>query len=276
MDADIVVRRDRLGRKAKDLIIYPDADVSEPEIDENEDFQLETGLTSESDTDNSEEEPGDCVPSTSRTKKSKTALKWEKRDIGVLDLKFDVTETTPDTVETPVAYFSKYFRNSMFSYITMQTNIYAQQKSSSFSTTSDEVKRYVGILIKMGVYGLPRYRLFWSEDCRVPAVSDVMTRNRFFDLNKYIHFANNEEQVLNREDPRYDRLFKIRPLLEFIRRTCLQFAPQQRQSVDEQIIPFKGKTSLKQYLPKKPRKWGFKVSHLKFLLILQLIKSSAV
>ncbi|XP_047122911.1 piggyBac transposable element-derived protein 3-like [Hydra vulgaris] len=30
-------------------------------------------------------------------------------------------------------------------------------------------------------------------------------------------------------------------------------------SVDEQIIPFKGKSSLKQYNPKKPKKWGYKV-----------------
>ena len=167
---------------------------------------------------------------------------------------------TPDAIECPVAYLHKYFITSMFSYITLQTSIYAVQNASSFTTTSDEIQRYVGILIKMGVYGLPRYRLFWSDDCRVPAVADVMSRNRFFELNKFIHFANNEEQITNREDPRHDRMFKIRPLLEFIRRTCLKFTPQQRQSVDEQIIPFKGKTALKQYLPKKPRKWGFKVS----------------
>lgn len=29
--------------------------------------------------------------------------------------------------------------------------------------------------------------------------------------------------------------------------------------VDEQIVPFKGKSSLKQYNPKKPHKWGYKV-----------------
>ena len=30
-------------------------------------------------------------------------------------------------------------------------------------------------------------------------------------------------------------------------------------SVHEQIIPFKGKSSLRSYLPTKPKKWGFKV-----------------
>ena len=35
--------------------------------------------------------------------------------------------------------------------------------------------------------------------------------------------------------------------------------PETHQSVDEQIIPFKGKHSLKRYLPKKPHKWGYKL-----------------
>ena len=35
--------------------------------------------------------------------------------------------------------------------------------------------------------------------------------------------------------------------------------PDERQCVDEQMISFKGRSSLKQYLKKKPKKWGFKV-----------------
>lgn len=46
MDADIVVRRDRLGRKAKELIVYPDADVSEPEIDDQDTFNRAVTLSS--------------------------------------------------------------------------------------------------------------------------------------------------------------------------------------------------------------------------------------
>ena len=29
-------------------------------------------------------------------------------------------------------------------------------------------------------------------------------------------------------------------------------------SIDEQVIPFKGKHNLKRYLPKNPKKWGYK------------------
>ena len=34
---------------------------------------------------------------------------------------------------------------------------------------------------------------------------------------------------------------------------------EQNLSVDEQMIPVKGRHGLKQYLPKKPHKWGYKV-----------------
>ena len=28
--------------------------------------------------------------------------------------------------------------------------------------------------------------------------------------------------------------------------------------IDEQVVPFKGRSSLKQYNPQKPKKWGYK------------------
>lgn len=35
--------------------------------------------------------------------------------------------------------------------------------------------------------------------------------------------------------------------------------PEERHSVDEQMIAFKGRSHLKQYVRNKPHKWGFKV-----------------
>ncbi|KAL3183150.1 hypothetical protein MRX96_006920 [Rhipicephalus microplus] len=36
-------------------------------------------------------------------------------------------------------------------------------------------------------------------------------------------------------------------------------APEEWQSVDEQIIPFKGRSPLKQCMKSKPHNWGYKV-----------------
>lgn len=54
-------------------------------------------------------------------------------------------------------------------------------------------------------------------------------------------------------------LNKVRPLLNMLREACLKVEPEEKMSNDEQIIPFKGKNKLKQYIPKKPKKWGIKV-----------------
>ena len=35
--------------------------------------------------------------------------------------------------------------------------------------------------------------------------------------------------------------------------------PETHVAVDEQVVPFKGASSLKRYLPKKPKKWGYKL-----------------
>ena len=49
-------------------------------------------------------------------------------------------------------------------------------------------------------------------------------------------------------------LNKVRPLLNMLREACLKVEPEEKMSNDEQIIPFKGKNKLKQYIPKKPKK----------------------
>ena len=58
------------------------------------------------------------------------------------------------------------------------------------------------------------------------------------------------------EDPG-DRLRKIRYLHGIIRQKC--YTPQQSVSVDERMVKCKGRAPFRQYLPKKPVKWGFKV-----------------
>ena len=46
--------------------------------------------------------------------------------------------------------------------------------------------------------------------------------------------------------------------MDHVCKNCLQIEPEQDNSIDEQIIPAKAKYSgIRQYNPKKPKKWGF-------------------
>lgn len=116
----------------------------------------------------------------------------------------------------------------------------------------------IGMLLLMGIFPCPSYRMYWCEESRFSAVADVMSRNRFELLLRYMHF-NDNSQALPRGDPGYDPLFKVRPLMDRLRIQMSLIEPEQRQSIDEQIVPFKGRSSLKQYNKNKPHKWGFKV-----------------
>ncbi|KRZ02482.1 Retrovirus-related Pol polyprotein from transposon opus [Trichinella zimbabwensis] len=94
-----------------------------------------------------------------------------------------------------------------------------------------DIEHFVGTLVKMGIIPMPRFRMYWSADFRVDSFANRLTRNRFMETMRYLHFNDNSQTILDRDDPNYDRLF----------------------------IPYKGKPKPKQYLPCKPHKWGFKV-----------------
>lgn len=81
-----------------------------------------------------------------------------------------------------------------------QTNLYAAQMNFAFCTDLSEIEQYLGILLKMGLVHLSRYAMYWSSELRVPAVADVMNRNRFSDLRRFLHFNDNSKISLRRVD----------------------------------------------------------------------------
>ena len=82
---------------------------------------------------------------------------------------------------------------------------------------------------------------------------------RFMELSTYFHFANNEN-IAAHGQPEYDWLAKVCPVITALQKSFLEaYNPHRENAVDEVMIKFKGRSSLKQYLPMKPIKHGFKV-----------------
>jgi hypothetical protein len=60
--------------------------------------------------------------------------------------------------------------------------------------------------------------------------------------------------------PGHDKLFKVRPLLDaLVPRFRSEYKMHKECSIDEAMIPFKGRLAFKQYIKDKPTKWGIKV-----------------
>ncbi len=144
-------------------------------------------------------------------------------------------------------------------YIAEQTNVYAMQTDGEeLGISADDIEKFIGILILSGIYSCPSYRMYWETASRFPAIADIMSRSKFDSLLRYSHF-NNNDNMKAKDDPDYDPLFKVRPLLDSLREQLKTVEQEERQCIDEQMIPFKGRSGLKQFVKNKPWKWEFKV-----------------
>ena len=55
-------------------------------------------------------------------------------------------------------------------------------KQKPLNTTFDEQLIVHGMMIKMGIVNMPRYKMYWSNDYRLDGIAQLMFRNRFYDL----------------------------------------------------------------------------------------------
>ncbi|CAB3242136.1 unnamed protein product [Arctia plantaginis] len=163
----------------------------------------------------------------------------------------------------PLDYFSNLFPDEIINMIVTETNRYASQKDCrNFQpTTSAEIKAFLGVMIMMGLHPLPDFELYWSSDpfYNNPDISSTFTLNRFKKILQNLHLNDNRTEE-PRDSVNFDRLHKLRPLIDQLNAIFLQQAEESGiYSVDECMVKFKGRSSMKQYMPMKPIKRGYKV-----------------
>ena len=208
-------------------------------------------------------EPTAATTSKSRKNKKKDAPKWRQTST-------DTARTVPDwlghmepatTIKSPVEYFKTCFSSDILQHIVDQSNLYSVQKNlnNNLNLCVLELEQFIGSLLAMSLVALSSSRLYWSGKLNCPLVSQVMSRDRWEQIKSNLYFNDNSNYVASKDDPNYDKLFKIRPLVTHLTNKFNEIPKPQRLCVDEQMIPFKGISSLKQYMPLKPVKWGYKV-----------------
>lgn len=157
---------------------------------------------------------------------------------------------------TPTDIFEKFVDESVIQLIVDQTNLYARQKNNhNFSLSPLEAKTFIGILLFTGYHKLPQERMYWSldEDLRIELVTKCMSRNRYLEIKRYLHLADNE--LLNKDD----KLFKIRPLMNILNSKFMQWGIFETElSIDEAMIKYFGHHPAKQFIRGKPVRFGYK------------------
>lgn len=118
------------------------------------------------------------------------------------------------------------------------------------------MKKFLGILLYMGIVDKPRITNYWSTDPLMATsfVNSVMTRNRFQMILKFWHFANNDEQ------PEGDRLYKLKNMCDaLLSRFQEIYIPGKQLSIDESMVLWRGRLLFRQYIPGKRHKYGVKL-----------------
>ena len=105
----------------------------------------------------------------------------------------------------------------------------------------------------MAINQLPCIYDYWKKDLifHYSPIADKISRDRFLEITRCLHFTDNTSYTTPKTDVNYDRLWKIRTIMNtLLSDSFLQvYNPHSSKSIDEAMIPFKARLSLKQYIP---------------------------
>ena len=94
----------------------------------------------------------------------------------------------------------------------------------------------------MGLINKPRIWMYWSTDTlyNTPFFGQLVTRTGSLLLNKFLHFQDNQHPGYDPNDPYWDRLFKIRDIMNMLKEKFnTVYYPPEHITVDESPILFK-------------------------------------
>lgn len=163
----------------------------------------------------------------------------------------------------PIDFFKLLFTDQLLEMLWKQTNIYGEQRHGTnwIPIEITEITKWIGLNILMGYHKLPSYKSYWSSNLnfKVPILCETMSRNLFTRILTNIHLTDNKK-MSSRTSNKYSKTYKVDEFLEILQNNFKKnYTLGEHVSVDESMIKFKGRCSLKQYPPKKPIKRGFKV-----------------
>ena len=123
------------------------------------------------------------------------------------------------------------------------------------------MKLFIGMLLAMGIHRLLQLEDYWSSHSLLGAKGIVsgMSWRCIRVLLSCLHIADNS-CAIPRGQPGHDKLHKVRPLLDILQSDISKYYhPHGEVAVNEAMVGFKGHSTLKQYMPMKPTKHGFKI-----------------
>jgi hypothetical protein len=175
--------------------------------------------------------------------------------------------TFPSQCDSVASVTSLMFGDDLFEMFCKELCTYHDQTSVKRKTspkalkwspvTQKDMKKFLGLILLMGQTRKDSWKDYWSTDPLIvtPIFSQTMSRNRFQQIWTFWHFNDNTTM-----DNSSERLFKIQPVLDyFLHKFRTIYRPKQQLSLDEGMIPWRGRLRFRTYNPAKITKYGLLV-----------------
>lgn len=238
--------------------LIQDLEDSDQESEDDEDIPQEL-------SDEADEKPGPSNKPPKNLKRTISKPVWRNGHMHFDENKiaFQGESIWPDELmdcNTPYDFFSYFFTTDLKDKIVEESNSYATQNniSNPVSISRTDFNKYLGILIYSSVAKFPNTKSYWSNKYGYDPIRTTMPQKTFIKISNAIHF-NSNDGFLPKDHPQHDKLYKIRPVIESLRERFGTIPMEQKLSIDEQMCATKIGHYMKQYLPNKPHKWGFKL-----------------
>ena len=169
----------------------------------------------------------------------------------------------------PKDFLLAYFTGPVVQLICEETNkFYHQSLAAGKVKTPGHMKRwtdithpefyiFLALLLLMPITKKSVLAHYWSlQDIRdVPFFRKYMSRDRFTSILRFLHFTDNSNAPSS-NDPGYDRLWKIRPIMSAILDLFSRyFRPYQNLCIDESLVLFRGRVIFRQYIKSKRHRY---------------------
>lgn len=261
-------------RDKKDMDSDQESNTSDSTFDDKSDFYDEN----ESDLEMDEEEnacENDNDGEDAIENEGEEEVEWNWNQTFIPDTNFPSKEVKGHTTITitnninPIDIFDKFFTQDVIDLMVKQTNIYgkekylAQQPPNNWQKVDTSIIRsFLGLLIIMGLHRLPRIDDYWSRNkiFYTEVIANAMPRTEFRRIFTALHLSDNAKQNQFAKSSKKFKLFKVFDFICLLKKNFqANFVLGTNICIDESMIKFKGKSSLKQYMPMKPIKRGYKV-----------------
>ena len=174
---------------------------------------------------------------------------------------------------TPIQLFCLFFTEYLLGIIVTETNRYAAQCREKGPKRGQkhlpwepvdipEMKTWLGLILNMGIIDKKgRLQDYWTTHptTRIPIFGETMPCQRFMQILRYLHFVNNEDPNLEKSV----KTHKVQRVLDYcVKKFRSVYVPRCELSLDETMVKFKGRLSIKKLCEDKANKIRNKIVYL--------------